>query len=90
MEELLEQLKNAVHAEYISDLPQPAYLRRALAMAQDMPLEQYSLREVSSVASYLLKCSVSFSSYEAARRCFEMALRTETADEKQPVRDEME
>ena len=59
-------------------------------MAQDMPLEQYSLREVSSVASYLLKCSVSFSSYEAARRGFEMALRTETADEKQPVRDEME
>lgn len=64
MEELLEQLKNAVHAEYISDLPHLPYRRWALVLLENMP----------AVASYLLKCRVSFSSYEAARHCFRMAL----------------
>ena len=74
MEELLEQLKNAVHAEYISDLPHLPDRRWALVLLEDMPLGRYSLWELSAVASYLLKCRVSFSSYEAARHCFRMAL----------------
>ena len=75
MEELLEQLKNAVHAGYISDLPHLPYRRWALVLLEDMPLGRFSLWEISAVASYLLKCRVSFSSYEAARHCFRMALK---------------
>ena len=74
MEELLEHLKNAVHAEYISDLPHLPYRRWALVLLENMPLGRYSLWELSAVASYLLKCRVSFSSYEAARHCFRMAI----------------
>lgn len=46
MEELLEQLKNVVHAEYISYLPHLPYRRWALVLLENMPLGRYSLWEL--------------------------------------------
>ena len=68
MDELLELLRKSAHAAYISDLPR-MYAKQSLSCLCALPLERFSLQEVSAAASYLMRRSVSFSTYEAARQC---------------------
>lgn len=66
--DLFELLQMMTGAPQISDLPHAPYQRRAVAIMGYIPLEEYSLREISDMLQYLFGEKVEVQNTQEARK----------------------